>query len=198
MRHKISAIRFNSLSNRDVLLKLTANRFSNLSSNLNFESDEDRALATNITAIEYLKETSQYRRQLQVCLKNFAGRTAETFRPEFVSAVRKLYQEHLINLGHSIIEFSEQKVNRKKTLDLDFRGSEISNPHFSGILENLFNEYGEGVLSLDHAPWSCRIARIYNCSKDTLNRLEGKLRTIGQFGCLDDNFIFRGPHRLAR
>ncbi|TYP93516.1 hypothetical protein LX73_1221 [Fodinibius salinus] len=189
MKHKIPATRFDSLSKRDLLLKLTADRFSKLSNDLNFESDIKRYQATSITALAYLKETNQYRRQLQLCLKNFAGRTAETFRPEFISAVRKLYQEHLINLGRSVIEFSEQKVNRKKFLDIDF-SSAVVNPHFSGILENLFNEYGENVLNLDHAPWRCRMARIYNCSKDTMTRLEGKLRTIGQFGCLDDAISF--------
>ena len=190
MKHKIPATRFDSLSKRDLLLKLTADRFSKLSNDLNFESDIKRYQATSITAIAYLKETNQYRRQLQLCLKNFAGRTAETFRPEFISAVKKLYQQHLINLGRGVIEFSEQKVNRKKFLDLDFNGAEINNAHFSGILENLFNEYGEGVLNLDYAPWRCKVARIHNCSKDTMSRLEGKLRTIGQFGCLDDAISF--------
>ena len=190
MEHKIPATKFDSFSKRDLLLKLTADRFSKLSNNLNFESDIKRYQATSITAIAYLKETNQYRKQLQLCLKNFAGRTAKTFHPEFISAVRKLYQEHLINLGRSVIEFSEQKVNRKKILDLDFSGAEISNLHFSGILENLFNEYGEGILNLEYAPWTCRMARIYNCSKDTMNRIEGKLRTIGQFGCLEDAISF--------
>jgi hypothetical protein len=139
MKHNISATRFDSLSKRDLLLKLTADRFSKLSNDLNFESDINRYHATSITAIAYLKETNQYRKQLQLCLKNFAGRTSETFQPEFISAVRKLYQQHLINLGRSVIEFSEQKVNRKKMLDLDFNNADISNHHYSDNLENLVN-----------------------------------------------------------
>ncbi|MDR8390426.1 hypothetical protein NC796_04680 [Aliifodinibius sp. S!AR15-10] len=190
MPEKVPVISRNTFPKRDLLLKLIADRLAKLRNDRNFGSDNERYLYTRITAVAYLKETGQYRRQLQGCLKNFSGRTAETFRPEFVSAVRTLYRDHLLNLGRSVIEFSEQKVNRRKILDLDFSGAEISNPHFSGILESLFNEYGEVVLNLDYAPWTCRMARIYNCSKDTMNRLEGKLRIIGQFGCLDEAISF--------
>lgn len=190
MKHRLLATRFDSLSKRDLLLKLAANRFSKLSDDLNFDSDIERYQATTTTAIAYLKETGQYRKQLQLCLKNFAGRTAETFQPEFISAVRQLYQEHLYKLGQDVINFSELKVNRRENLDIDFDGAELSNVHFSNILENLFYCYAEDVLSLNYAPGKCKIARIYNCSKDTMNRVEGKLRTIGQFACLDDAITF--------
>jgi len=189
MASQILAITGDSLSNRDLLLKLTLDHFARLRKQ-NFESDSNRYLATNITAIAYLKETNQYRRQLQLCLKNFAGRTAESFRPEYVSAVRKLYQEHLINLGRAVIAFAERNIQHKKTLDLDLTAATITNQHFLGILESLFNEYGQDVLQMDYQPWTCRIARIHDTSKDTINRLEGKLRTIGQFACLEEAISF--------
>lgn len=190
MPEKVPVLPYNSLSERELLLKLIADRFSKLCNDLNFDSNTERYLATSTTAMEYLKETKQYRRQLQLCLKNFAGRTADSFRPEFVSAVKTLYQDHLMNLGQSVITFAEQKVNRKKSIDLDFADAIFSNVHFSAILENLFNEYGVEVLQLNHTPWSCKLARIHNSSKDTMTRLDGKLRTIGQFACIDDAISF--------
>lgn len=181
---------YDSLPKRDLLLKLTADYLSKLRTNLNFDSDRNRFLATGSTAIQYLKETCQYRKQLQLCLKNFDGRTAETFGSEFVHAVRTLYQDHLINLGQSIIMFTERNVKGKKTLDLNLTRTNVKNSHYSAILENLFNEYGENVLNMENHPWTCRIARIQDCSKDTMNRLEGKLRIIGQFACLDEAISF--------
>jgi len=190
MPEKVPMLSPDALPKRDLLLKLIADRFAKLPADLNFATDHDRMISTRITAIEYLKETGQYRKQLQLCLKNFSGRTADTFRPEYTAAVRTLYHDHLLNLSRNMIAFAEQKVNRRKTVDLDFTGADLSNPHFSGILENLFNAYGEGVLHLDRVPWTCRMARIYHCSKDTMNRLEGKLRTMGQFGCIEDAISF--------
>jgi hypothetical protein len=190
MPEKVPVLSSNNLPKRDLLLKLIADRLAKLPSDLNFTSDHERIVATRITAVEYLKETGQYRKQLQLCLKNFSGRTTETFRPEFAAAVRTLYHDHLLTLGRSLIGFAGQKVNRRKPVDIDFTGADLTNPHFSGLLERLFNEYGEGILHLDYTPWTCRMARIYNCSKDTMKRLEGKLRSIGQFGCIDDAISF--------
>lgn len=190
MPEKVNVLTGNHLSKRELLLKLTADRFSKLNNNQNFDSDQARYLSTSITAVEYLKETGQYRKQLQLCLKNFSGRTADTFRSEFVTAVRTLYRDHLVNLGQGVMDFVGNSVKRKKTLDLDFTGYTISNKHFSIILETLFNEYGENVLNLEYHPWTCRIARIHDCSKDTITRLEGKLRTIGQFACLEEAISF--------
>lgn len=189
MASQIPVLTGDSISNRDLLLKLTLDHFAKLRKQ-NFESDSSRYLATSITAVAYLKETRQYRRQLQLCLKNFAGRTAESFRPEYISAVRKLYQEHLINLGRAVIAFAERNIQHKKTLDLDFTGATMTNQHFLGILESLFNEYGQDHLQMDYQPWTCRIARIHDSSKDTINRLEGKLRSIGQFACLEEAISF--------
>jgi len=187
---KVPVLSTDALPKRDLLLKLIADRFAKLPADLNVATDQDRMVTTRITALEYLKETGQYRKQLQGCLKNFSGRTTDTFRPEFAASVRTLYHDHLLNLSRNVIAFAEQKVNRRKVVDLDFTGSDLANLHFSVILQNLFNEYGEDVLQLDHAPWTCRMARIYNCSKDTMNRLEGKLRTMGQFGCIDEAISF--------
>jgi len=190
MPEKVPVLSIDDLPKRDLLLKLIADRFAKLPADLNFATDQERMVATRITAIEYLKETGQYRKQLQLCLKNFSGRTTDTFRPEFVAAVRTLYHDHLLNLSRNVIAFAEQKINRRHPVDLDLTGADLSNSHFSGILQNLFNEYGEDVLHLNHAPWTCGMVRIYNCSKDTMNRLEGKLRTMGQFGCLEDAISF--------
>ncbi|MDR8392962.1 hypothetical protein NC796_17530 [Aliifodinibius sp. S!AR15-10] len=147
-------------------------------------------MAPSITAIEFLKETQQYRKQLQICLKNFSGRTAETFRPDFVEALRTLYQDHLIYLGKAMLEFAEGKINHKKTLDVYFSEGTKTNPHYSQLIESLSNTYGEEVLKMKDHPWTCRRARIPDCSKDIMNRLEGKLRIIGQFACLEDAISF--------
>ncbi|MDY6994273.1 MAG: hypothetical protein SVR94_16945 [Pseudomonadota bacterium] len=190
MLDKIQPQPAGELSRRTLLLKLIAHRFSLLDNDPNFGSDNDRFYSTGQTALEYLKTTGQYRRQFELCLKNFDGHTADSFNENYITALRKLYQNHVMKLGKSLILFSQRHINLKKYLTVDFKDFEIDSTFFETLIRGLSNQYGQDVLHLEYQPWNCQLVRIHESSLNTIERIEGKLRVIGQFACLGEVISF--------
>lgn len=174
---------------RQLWLKIIMHAFSEDLKN-EYRSDRGRYLSTGDVAIQYLKLTDQYRRQFQLCLKTFNGSTANDFDDEFISAVKTIYEDYLVDLGQDIMTFAETNINQRKQIDLNFNGYEFPGDPITGILRGLFFKYGSEVLNEQENPGHCKIARISDSSKKSTDNFEGKLRKIGQYACIDDAITF--------
>lgn len=156
-------------------------------------SGDERYLQMGRSAIRYLKSQNEYRPVLEMCLKKFDRVKKEEFGKKQKNEQVSIYKEIVVNLGKEIQQFAAENLNRRKAVILDF--SQLEKQIYSANREkyDFYLWYGFDVLEkpqelLESPHDKPQKLRIFSSSKANLNRLEGKVRKIAKFACIDEAF----------
>ncbi|MCG2587784.1 hypothetical protein [Rhodohalobacter sulfatireducens] len=184
---------------KEIRLKTLMNELVREKQFFDTNDERARALKPGRLAKEYLKYTGQYLRQFELCLKTFDGKTTEEFTDENRTAIIKLYEDHVIEIGKDLKSFASDSINTNKLIILDFTEVEKKIDSSNRDEYGFFLWYGFDVLDKSEELYSsdneiCQKMRIYNCSDTSINRLEGKLRDIGKFACIYEAINFVQNH----
>lgn len=173
------------------LLNFLMQKFSDYESSTDPKIRQERAREIGKLTIDYLKATKQHNRQFELCIKTFDGSDSTSFDSDFEESIKILYQDHVEDLADNLIQFSKDNIHPS-----NFRIFEIG-LYEPQSFERLYREYFFKYIDSESKngvgigdPLYIRRVRIGKTTDTALNLLEGKLRTIGQFTCINDAIRF--------